>query len=259
MVFAELKTVRMHYEMTGEEHLPVLMLSNSLGASMAMWEQQVAPLASRFRLLRYDTRGLGKSSIPPGPYAIADLGNDVLNLLDLLQIESVNFCGLSMGGSIGQWLGIRAPECLNKLILASTAVKIGNSDTWNTRIATVMQTGLDNVISATLERWLTAGFRAARPEVVERIREMLQATDPVGYAANCAAVRDADFRSSVQKISVPTLVISGAHDPVTTPDDGRFLAGQISGASYLEIDAAHLVNVEAADRFNAAVLEFLAE
>jgi 3-oxoadipate enol-lactonase len=249
--------VQIHYEITGEAGQPVLVLSHSLGANLAMWQPQVERLASHVRLLGYDTRGHGASSAPSGPCTIAELGEDVLSLLDLLELEQASFCGLSMGGVIGQWLGIHAPHRIHKLILANTAAKIGTTDAWNQRIATVSREGLHTIIPATLERWFTADFRASQPEAVAAIEAMLQATNPQGYAACCAAIRDADFRRSVHAIAIPTMMIAGSQDPSTPPEEGRFLADNIAGSRLVELPTAHLSNVEAADEFNAALLGFL--
>ena len=257
MAFAEIDGIRIHYEIIGDASLPTLVLSHSLGVSLAMWEPQVKALAPHFRLLRYDTRGHGESSIPSGPYSPADLGKDVLNLLDALGITQACFCGLSMGGVVGQWLGVNAPNRLHKLVLANTAAKIGVVDTWNTRIATVLHDGLATVIPGTLERWFTPDFRASNPGIVATTEATLQSTSRQGYAACCAVIRDADFRASVSTISTPALVIAGSHDPVTSPEDGRFLADHIAGSRYVELQAAHLSNVEAASAFNAALLSFL--
>ena len=257
MAFAELDGIRIRYELVGDASLPTLLLSNSLGANLAMWEPQVNPLGSRFRLLRYDTRGHGSSSVPPGPYTIVALGQDVLHLLDFLEIEQAGFCGISMGGVIGQWLGVNAPDRIHKLILANTAAKIGVAEVWDTRIETVLRDGLDSVIPGTLERWFTPPFHAARPEIIATISAMLHATNLQGYAACCAAIRDADFRASLHAIPTPTLVIAGTHDPVTTPKDAQFLAENIPRASYVELPAAHLSNVEAASEFSAALHGFL--
>jgi len=247
----------MHYAVSGDRSLPVLVFSNSLGASLAMWEPQIQALGSNFRLLRYDTRGHGQSNATEGGHSIADLGRDVLRLLDTLEIERASFCGLSMGGLVGQWLGVHAPDRLHKLVLANTAAKIGAPEVWNARIALVLREGLDPVIPGTLERWFTPAFHAAHPEIVAATAAMLKTTDVPAYAACCAAIRDADFRCSIQAISTPALVVAGTHDPVTPPSDGRFLAENIPGASYVELSAAHLSNVEAAPGFNAALVEFL--
>ena len=257
MAFAELDGVRIRYELTGDPGLPVLMMSHSLGADLTMWEPQLAALAPHVRVLRYDTRGHGGSTVAEGPYTAADLGGDVLALLDDLGIQQANFCGLSMGGVVGQWLGIHAQDRIQKLVLADTAAKIGTEEGWNSRIETVLRDGLDPIIPGTLERWFTAPFRAAEPETIARTAVLLCATSAEGYTACCAAIRDADFRSEVKQIKAPTLIIAGREDPVTSTQDGAFLAEAIAGSTYIELAAAHLSNVEAADAFNAALISFL--
>jgi 3-oxoadipate enol-lactonase len=247
----------MHYEVSGDASRPTLILSHSLGVSLAMWEPQVAWLGSHFRLLRYDTRGHGQSAIPAGPYSVGDLGGDVLGLMDALEIESASFCGVSMGGVIGQWLGIHAPNRIEKLVLANTAAKIGTAETWDARIETVKDQGLEPIIGGTLDRWFTPAFRSEHPGTVDATRSLLQATLPEGYIACCAAIRDADFRGDLGSIAAPTLIVSGSHDPVTPPGDGRYLAREIAGAEYVELPAAHLSNLEAAAEFNEALFKFL--
>jgi len=256
MAFAELEGVRLHFELSDGLGLPVLVFSNSLGANLSMWEAQAAALSGRFRILRYDTRGHGQSSVPDGPYSAEELGGDLLGLLDALAVDRFSFCGLSMGGSTGQWLAIHAADRLEKLVLANTAAKIGSAEMWDARIATVEEQGLGPVAPGTLERWYTAEFRAEAPDVVTRTSEMILKTDPAGYAACCAAIRDADFRAELTGISAPTLVIAGTHDPVTTVADGRFLAEGIPGAAYVELDAAHLSCIEASGEFNNALMSF---
>jgi 3-oxoadipate enol-lactonase len=257
MPFADIEGIRLHYRLDGDGNLPVLVLSNSLGANLFMWEPQLTELAPHFRILRYDNRGHGQSPAPAGPRTIEDLGRDVLYLLDSLRIDRASFCGLSMGGVIGQWLGIYAAERLERLVLANTAAKIGTADVWNARMELVLREGLYPVIPGTLERWFTAPFRAAHSETIETTVAMLHGTNVQAYSDCCAALRDADFRSSLSAIAVPTLVIAGIHDPVTTPEDGRYLADNIPGAGYAELAAAHLSNVEAAPAFNAKLQEFL--
>jgi 3-oxoadipate enol-lactonase len=257
MAFAELDDLRVHYELDGDAGLPVLVLSHSLGVNLRMWDPQVNALAPHFRLLRYDLRGHGASSVPEGPYSVPEMGEDVLRLLDVLQIERVSFCGLSVGGAIGQWLGIHVRERLHKLVLANAAVKIGNLETWNARIELVGREGLEPVISGTLGRWFTPAFLAAHTETVVEVAAMLRATNMHGYVAGCAAVRDANFRTDAGKIDVPTLVIAGKEDPVTPPPNAKFLVDTIPGASYIELSAAHLSNVECAPEFNAALIGFL--
>jgi 3-oxoadipate enol-lactonase len=208
-------------------------------------------------VLRYDMRGHGQSSFTPGPYSIEQLGKDVIALLDALDLDRVNFCGLSMGGMIGMWLGANAPERLNRLVLCNTAAKIGTSEVWNARIEAVRKDGVKSVASAVIERWFSAAFREKAPAKVASTLKMLEESNPEGYAACCAAVRDFDFRKQLGRIRIPVLVIAGAHDPSTPPADGRFLAEQIPGARYAELDAAHLSNIEDQDRFNREVIAFL--
>lgn len=258
MPFAHLSDARMHYSLSGNSVLPVIVFSNSLGADLSMWEIQAATLGSRFHVVRYDTRGHGQSSVTPGPYSIAQLAGDVLALLDTLQLDRVHFCGLSMGGQIGQWLGMHAPNRLHKLILCNTGAKIGSEESWKARIDTVRSKGMKEVAPAVLARWFTPAYREKDPETVASILRALEANSPEGYAACSAAVRDFDSLSFLSQIRVPTLVIAGAHDPATPPSDGRFLAEHIPGARYVELNAAHLSNIEDRDRFNQEVGSFLA-
>ncbi len=257
MPFADLSDVRIHYSLTGPDSAPVLVFSNSLGSNFSMWEPQVAALATKFRILRYDTRGHGQSSVTPGPYTIELLANDVLRLLDALRLDRVHFCGLSMGGQTGMWLGIHAAKRLHKLVLCNTGATIGTADSWKSRIDAVLARGTKDVSAAILSRWFTAPFAAQRPDVIAKAKGMIESTDALGYTANCAAVRDYDSRAELSSISVPTLVISGTHDLATPAADGRFLANRIPGARFLELPAAHLSNIECVEQFNSAILEFL--
>ena len=246
---------RIHYALEGQSGTPVLVFSNSLGTDYSMWDPQVPEFRKKLRVLRYDTRGHGQSSPTPGPYSIEQLGKDLIALLDALDLDGVHFCGLSMGGMIGMWLGVNAPERLHKLVLCNTGAKIGTLEAWNARIDAVLKHGMASVAPAIIERWFTPAFRQKAP--IANILKMIEETNPVGYAACCAAVRDFDFREQVSKIRLPTLVISGAHDPATPPADGRFLAQQIPGARYVELDAAHLSNLEDRYRFNNELAAFL--
>lgn len=257
MPFVHLPDTQLHYELSGKASAPVLVLAHSLGVGLDMWQPLLPPLCAHFRVLRFDARGHGSSAIPNGPLTIETLALDVLALLDALQIPKAHFCGLSMGGAVGQWLGIHAPERILKLVLANTSPKFGEAENWNARIDLVRREGLASVIEGTLERWFTADFRAGNPPVVARTQQSIEATDPRGYIACCAAVRDADFRTTVKKITVPTLVIAGSNDPVSPPSDGQFLASQINGARYTELPAAHLSSVEAPEAFAAALESFL--
>lgn len=257
MPFADLSDVCIHYSLTGPESAPVLVLSNSLGANFSMWDPQLPAFHSRFRLLRYDTRGHGQSSVPPGPYSIELLANDVLHLLDALHIDRAHFCGLSKGGQIGQWLGIHAAQRLRKLILCNTGARIGTPDGWNTRISSVLAHGMKDVSAGVISRWFTSSYTSAHPDVVASAQKMLESSDPQGYTACCVAVRDFDSRRHLPSIAIPTLVIAGDQDLSTPPADGRHIADQIPGARFVELSAAHLSNIEAADRFILEVEKFL--
>jgi 3-oxoadipate enol-lactonase len=254
---AKVNCTHIHYAFSGPEDAPVLLLSHSLGTNFTMWDAQLPQLTTSFRVLRYDTRGHGQSEVSRGPYDFDKLGRDVLGLADELGIGKFSFCGLSMGGVTGMWLGINASYRLHKLVLCSTAAKIGNADTWNARIEAVRKGGMKAVAAATMERWFTAGFREREPQTVERIRKMVESTDPEGFIACCEALREADFRESIKQIRTPTLVISGTHDPGTPPTEGKFIAKQIQGAHYAELDAAHLCNIEEREAFTKELSKFL--
>ncbi|ATR84581.1 3-oxoadipate enol-lactonase [Pseudomonas sp. HLS-6] len=250
----------LNYQLDGPEGAPVLVLSNSLGTNLHMWDTQLPALTAHFRVLRYDTRGHGQSLVSEGPYSIEQLGRDVLALLDALQIERAHFCGLSMGGLIGQWLGINAGHRLNRLIVCNTAAKIATPEVWNPRIETVLRDGQAAMVGlrdASIERWFTPAYAASHPDQAKRITDMLAATSPQGYAANCAAVRDADFRDQLGEIKVPMLVISGSADAVTPPSGGLFIRDKVKGAEYAEFHAAHLSNVEVGEPFSRCVIDFL--
>jgi 3-oxoadipate enol-lactonase len=258
VAFAELKDVRIHYELAGPANAPVVMFSNSLGATLSMWDAQMPEVTKKFRVLRYDKRGHGQSSVPPGPYTVEQLGRDAVALLDFLKLDTVHFCGLSLGGQTGMWLGLNAPKRLKKLVLCNTGAKIGAPEAWNSRIDAVRKGGMQAISAAVIERWFTAGFRAKEPAVVSKIQQALESNSPEGYTGCCAAVRDFDCREKLGAIQTPTLVIAGAHDPATPPADGRFVAEKIPGSHYVELEAAHLSNIEDRDRFTVEVGKFLA-
>jgi 3-oxoadipate enol-lactonase len=257
MPFADLKDVRLHYEVSGPEGAPVLVFSNSLGTNLSMWDGQAPEFAKKYRVVRYDKRGHGQSSAPAGPYTVEQLGRDAIALLDFLKIDRVHFCGLSIGGQTGMWLGVNTPERLNKLALCNTAAKIGTLETWNARIEKAQQGGTKSVADGVLERWFTFEFRASQPAEVTRMREIIERADTGGYVACCAAVRDFDYRDRVNAIRAPTLVISGTHDPAATPQDGRYLSEHIPGSRYVELNASHISNIEAGERFTAELGAFL--
>ena len=257
MPFLEIGDLRAHYAFSGPANAPILVLSNSLGTNFSMWDPQIPLFERHFRVLRYDTRGHGQSSVTPGPYRIEQLARDVLHLLDRLTLDRVHFCGFSMGGMIGMWLGASAPDRLHKLVLCNTAARIGTAEVWNARIDAVSKNGMRSLAPAVIERWFTPAFRAAALEIVANTQRMVEASAPEGYAACCAAIRDMDLRENISSIRIPTLVVSGAKDPATTVADGRFLVEKISGARYLELPTAHLSNIEASAKFSSEVLSFL--
>jgi 3-oxoadipate enol-lactonase len=248
---------RIAIRIDGPRDRPPLLLSNSLGTTFRMWDAQMPSLSEAFRVIRYDSRGHGQSDAPAGDYSIARLAADALAVLDSLHIETTAFVGLSKGGMVGQWLGAHAPERLTRLVLANTAAWMGPAQAWQARIEVVMRDGMGAITDAVLERWFTPGFREAAPGAVAPVRDMLLATAPQGYAGCCAAIRDLDQRSSLKAISVPTLVIGGLQDPATPPHMAEEIAAGVSSARLVMLDAAHLSNIEQAQAFTAALLEFL--
>jgi len=259
MPFVEKGDVRLNYRVDGPEKAPVILLSNSLGTNLSMWDPQATVLCEKFCVLRYDLRGHGLSTVSPGPYTIEQLGRDAIALLDALKIESAYFCGLSMSGMIGMWLGANAANRMKGLVLCNTASKIGNAEGWNARIKDVKERGMAAIATTVVLRWFSEDFIKKSPEVVEATRQMLLQAPPEGYAACCGAVRDADFRQKLSRVTARTLVIAGAQDPVIPPAEAHLVADGIPGASYLELKAAHLSNIEAAPQFTEALLKFLNE
>jgi len=246
-----------HYEVEGAQDKPVLMFCNSLGATLHMWDGQMPAVTKHFRVLRYDRRGHGKSGVPAGPYTMEMLGRDALAVLDAAAVERTNWCGLSMGGMVGMWLGANAPHRVNKLILSNTAAYFENKQIWNDRIAVVKEKGLTAVVQGTIERWFTAAFREREPQKVKAIAEMFLATKPEGYIACGQAVRDMDHREIIKMIKAPTMIIAGKQDAGTTVEMAEYLRNNIPGASMTLFDAAHIANIECGDSYTDAVLGFL--
>jgi len=244
-------------EVEGPERAPVLMLSNSLGTTLHMWDDQVAPLTAHFRLVRYDRRGHGKSGVPDGAYTMERLGQDVLAILNALGISKVHWCGLSMGGMVGMWLGANAANRVDKLILSNTSSHFPDRSIWDARIKLVRDKGLESIVDANMERWFTSAFRERSPSAMEKMREMFLATKVDGYVGCGEAIRDMDHRPLLPKISVPTLVIAGRQDPATTLEAGEYIKQHIPGAKIAVLEAAHISNLEQPRAYAETVLGFL--
>src|SRR5664279_2338139 len=246
-----------YVEVEGPASAPVLILSNSLGTNLHMWDDQVPEWSKHFRVVRYDRRGHGKSGVPQGPYSMERFGRDVLAVADGLKIKKTNWCGLSMGGMVGQWLGANAPDRVEKLVLANTNFYYADKGPWADRIKTVRENGLKHIVGMNMERWFTKGFLERAPQTIERMTKMFVASNLDGYIACVEAVRDMDFRESNPRITTPTLVIVGKQDPATLPAVGEAIAKAIKGAKLVALDAAHISNVEQPKAFTEAALNFL--
>ena len=256
MPFAEINNTRLFYRLEGRSDLPALVLSHSLGCDHGMWAPQVPDLLQHFQVLRYDARCHGASAVPAGDYTLDHFGHDVLGLADLLGLKTFAFCGLSMGGAVGQWLAINAPQRITRLALANTSPRFGTPDVWNARIKAVREGGMKAIVDAIMQRFFSPDKQQSA--WAQSTRAVLLGSDPQGYAACCAALRDADTRASLSKISVPTLVIGGDKDPSTPwEDNGAILARDIPGAKAFRLQTAHLSNLEQPRTFTMALLDFL--
>lgn len=246
-----------HVKIDGPEGAPVVFFSNSLSSDLSMWDPQVEALRDRYRIVRYDSRGHGKSTAPDRPYSIAELGHDALAILDALKIEKAHWIGLSKGGMVGQWVATHAGHRLGKVILANTAARMGPPDLWNGRIAMATKGGMTALVDATVQRWFTSRFLDGQPPVIGPVREMILNTPAQGYQGCCAAIRDMDQRDAIRAVTNPVLVVIGAHDPATTPAAGALIAANIPGARTVTLDAAHISNLEQPEAFTKAVAAFL--
>jgi 3-oxoadipate enol-lactonase len=254
--FADINNARLFYRLEGRSNLPVLVLSHSLGCDHGMWGPQMPDLLQHFQVLRYDTRGHGASGVPNGDYTLDQLGQDVLALTDKLNLEKFAFCGISMGGAVGQWLAINAPQRLTALVLANTSPKFGTPDIWDARRKAVQEGGMQAVVDAIMQRFFSPDKQEST--WAQSTRAVLLGADPKGYSACCAALRDADTRASLKKISVPTLVIGSEKDPSTPWEgNGSVLASDIPNAKAFRLQTAHLSNLEQPRAFNTALLDFL--
>ena len=241
----------------GKADGPVLLFSNSLSSNLSMWDPQAEALKESFRIIRYDSRGHGKSVAKPEPYSIGQLGRDALAILDAHRIEKAHFCGLSKGGMVGQWLLTHHPDRIGKAVLANTAAQMAPPELWNGRIRNVSQNGMAAIVEATIERWFTKGFIAAAPKTMDGVRRMIASTPAQGYCGCCAAIRDMDQREAIRAITNPVLLISGAHDPATTPAMMHLMKERIKGAEWLSLEASHISNLEQPEAFTSALREFL--
>jgi 3-oxoadipate enol-lactonase len=251
-------TAELHHLLEGSKDAPMLVLANSLGTSLDMWNYQAPALRERFRLLRYDHRGHGGSPVPPGPYGIEDLGRDVLALLNRLEIERVSFCGLSVGGMVGMWLASEVPERVERLVLCCTSAQFTPSEAWEERAQTVRANGVGAIADAVLERWFTPTFGVDHPDTFEWAGRMLRETPPEGYAGCCEAIRDADLRDRLDAVGATTLVIAGADDPAAPPEHGKLIRDSIPDAQLVIVSQArHLANVEQPEEVTRAVMAHL--
>lgn len=247
----------MRYEVDGDPGAPPLMLINSIGSTREMWTRQMDAFKAAFRVIRYDARGHGTSSVPRGPYTLDQLGGDALAILDHAGVSSAHVCGISLGGITAQWLGLNAPGRVRSLVLANTAARIGTIESWTERIGVVHQKGMSAVADLAMERWFTTSFRERDPETVRAFRTMVQNCPPDGYLGCCAALRDADLRAQVSAITTPTLLIASSADTATPVEGLEFLRERVNMSQMVTLDSAHLSNVERAEEFTSAVMDFL--
>lgn len=252
--------VAVYHEVSGPEQAPVVVLSNSLGTTMALWDAQAPVLAREFRVVRYDLRGHGRSplSAGPGPVEIADLGGDLLALMDRLGVERAHLCGVSIGGMASMWLAANAPERVERLVVCCSAATYPDPRMWAERAATVRANGLDPIADAGLRRWFTPAWLERNPQAAAALRAMLCATPPEGYATLCEALGHLDLRPDLPRIAAPTLVIAGADDPTIPLEHVRAIAAAIPHARLAVIEhAAHLAVIEQADAVTRLILEHL--
>jgi 3-oxoadipate enol-lactonase len=250
--------VEIAYRFDGPQDGRVILMANSLMANGSMWDWNVSALTDRYRVLRYDKRGHGQTGVVPGPYSIAQLADDAASLLDALKIDKVHFLGLSIGGMIGQQLGARYPERIHSLSLCNTASEMPPRSLWEDRFQIARTQGIAGLVDGTIDRWFTAPFIARAPQDIEKVRQMILATNVEGYISCGSAVRDMAQSTMLLKIKAPTLVLSGRHDPACTVDQGIVLHRLIDGSQMVIIeDAAHLSNIEQPAPFNQTVRTFI--
>lgn len=248
----------LRHRLDGPDGAPVVVLSHALGSSSAMWGRIMPPFHTRHRVLRCDTRGHGESPVPAGPYAMADLVDDQLAVLDALGIERASFVGLSMGGAVCMLLAATAPERVDRLVLCSTAAKFGDPGAWRERAATVRGEGTEALADGAMERWFTPEFTHEEPEQVAATRAIFTATDREGYASCCDAIAGWDFEDRLAELRAPTMVIGGQRDRTVPPERAQELAAAIPGAALAMIPgAAHLTAVSHPRELATAALAHL--
>jgi len=250
---------QINYRFDGPAEGPVVVFSNSLATNLTMWDRQIPALtAAGYRVLRYDTRGHGQSAVAEGPYSMEMLGADVVGLMDAFDLSQVHFCGLSLGGMVGQMMGASHGDRLHSLTLCSTTSFVALKESWDERIASVRKDGMEGAVDATVDRWLTKTGQEHLPGEVEKIRRMILATSVDGYCACGVAIQQMDLRETIREIITPTLVLVGEHDPGTPVAASEFIHGRIASSEMRIIaDAVHLINVEHSDVFNETLLAFL--
>jgi 3-oxoadipate enol-lactonase len=253
----EIDGARLWYTIDGRDDAPAVLLIHSLGTSHALWDAQLPTLVDRFRLIRYDARGHGKSSAPPGEFTIEQLGRDALAVLDAAGVQTATICGVSIGGLTSIWLGQNAHDRVSRLVLANTAARIGTSDVWSERMQFVRESGIEIAAEQAIPRWFTDAFREEHPDIVARFLAIARSCPLDSYIAACAALRDADLRRDLHRVTVPTLVVAGSKDESTTVADGAYLRDNIPEARMEVLNASHLSNVERSAEFSALLDEFL--
>ena len=245
------------YQVEGPEGGPAVLLINSIASTRELWTRQMPALTSRYRVIRYDARGHGQSSVPSGDYTLDELGRDALAVLDHADVAAAHVCGISLGGLTAQWLGLHAPDRVSSLVLANTGARIGSVDSWNERMGLVREKGMTAVADLTIPRWFSPEFQQRDPETVHAFRTMIQACRAEGYLGCCAALRDADLRDRIADISRPTLAIASTADAATPAEGLAFIRDRVPGARMVTVESRHLSNIECAEEFTEALLDFL--
>jgi 3-oxoadipate enol-lactonase len=246
-----------HYEVDGSANAPVLMMCNSLGTDLHMWDSQAVELIKHFRLVRYDRRGHGKSTSSKTQGSMELLSHDALAVADAASIKNFNWCGLSMGGMVGQWIAANRPERISKMVISNTHYYYPDKTPWNDRIKIAQEQGTGALAQVQLARWFTPDFMKNQSAAVENVGKMFSATKVDGFVTCCQAGRDMDFREMSLKIKAPTLVIVGSQDKATPPEAGEAIHKMIPGSRLAAVDAAHLSNVEKPADYLKAMLDFL--